>query len=305
MDIVQIVKKELEEIIKKKTPSHAYLFVGSKGTNKRANALRIAKGMLCEKGGDDPHCSCSSCKRVEESNHPDFREIGKDGQSIKIDDIRFFQRDIAKKPYEGDYKIYLIYNGQTMKAPAQNALLKMLEEPLNNRIIILLSTSKESLLPTILSRCQVFYFTPLKYDAFYEEMQRQFGYGDERIRSLFQMTQGRLGEAMHYIEHPEEWTFYEEIKKDLDRVLEGDKNRIFTLGRQLRENKVDEREVTDFLLMYFRDLMMDALEGKQEKKKDLTIEKINDIIEGIFAWQGTININVNKQLQLENLLLKI
>lgn len=95
--------------------------------------------------------------------HPDIREYGSDGgaRSFHLDVIRAIKADVFITPNEGKYKMYLLENAQTMTVQAQNALLKILEEPPSYAVFLLTAESRESMLPTILSRCVTIPLSPV------------------------------------------------------------------------------------------------------------------------------------------------
>ena len=140
--------------------AHAYICSGPAGSGKKETAKTLAKILNCESKGTDSCGLCSSCKKIENNNHPDVRWIlrGDDSNSIKIEDIRNLQREIYMKPYEGRYKVYTIIDADTMTEEAANCLLKTLEEPPGDALLILTSSNIKMLLSTIISRCQVVKF---------------------------------------------------------------------------------------------------------------------------------------------------
>lgn len=99
---------------------------------------------------------CRSCRRIGERNHPDVHIIEPDGQAIKIDQIRELKREAAMKSVEGGRKVYIIAGADKLNVQAANALLKFIEEPIQDSLVILTADKRDVLLPTILSRVQVF-----------------------------------------------------------------------------------------------------------------------------------------------------
>lgn len=144
----------LEKAILWDRVSHAYIINAAQQQAKDL-ALFLAKGVNCMAEGRKPCGRCSSCRKIDTSNHPDVTIIRDGGASIGIDDIRQLQKEIFLKPYEGKKRVSIILQGEKMTVQAQNCLLKVLEDPPGDGIIAITTANPAGLLPTILSRCQV------------------------------------------------------------------------------------------------------------------------------------------------------
>lgn len=145
---------------------HALLFVGPEGVGKRTFARRLAQALFCEQreeGSLDPCDSCPSCRRVVSGDHPDLHEVGRpeDRHELPIAVIRDLCRDLSLKPMRGSRKIAIIDDADHLNEEAANAFLKTLEEPPEGAVLILVGTSAELQLDTIISRCRVVRFDPL------------------------------------------------------------------------------------------------------------------------------------------------
>jgi DNA polymerase-3 subunit gamma/tau len=153
------ITKILKNAVKTKNLSHAYLFVGSRGTGKTSTARILAKAVNCldiQKDGN-PCTKCEICKGIEEGHFLDLIEI--DAASNRgIDQIRELKEKIEFSPSEGKYKVYIIDEVHMLTKEAFNALLKTLEEPPEHVIFILATTEPHKLPSTILSRCQRYDF---------------------------------------------------------------------------------------------------------------------------------------------------
>ena len=141
---------------------HAYLFTGPEHIGKALLARRFAQTLLCT-GGPDPHMApqnpcnvCLSCRKVMHNNHPDVHYIARppDKQFILIDQVRALQSDSARKTLEGRRNVFIIQGMHEMNVQAANCLLKTLEEPEPDVVLLLTAPDPGQLLPTILSRVQ-------------------------------------------------------------------------------------------------------------------------------------------------------
>lgn len=137
---------------------HAFLFTGIKGTGKAIFADNFSRALVCHQVTEEGMAcgTCHACRLVEGRAHPDvlWIEPEKSGQAIKIDQIRAISDFVNQSALEGKFRVVLINPAQQMNTSACNALLKTLEEPSQDAILILISDESERLPATILSRCQ-------------------------------------------------------------------------------------------------------------------------------------------------------
>ena len=133
------------------------LFVGQEGTGKTKVVEDFASAILCENGNGEPCLECGNCKLFRSGSHPDFIRLGASG-AIKIPEIRELQRALYLKPYKASHKVAVIEGAHLMTEESANAVLKILEEPPENSIIILTAPDKKLLPDTVVSRSQVVSF---------------------------------------------------------------------------------------------------------------------------------------------------
>lgn len=119
---------------------------------------KIIAGIFCESKEEKPCGECGSCVKILKNLHPDIRLISseKDSESIKVEQIRDIFKEVFISSMEGKYKFYIINPAQNMTIQAQNALIKILEEPPKDVVFILICKSIDLILKTVLSRCQIF-----------------------------------------------------------------------------------------------------------------------------------------------------
>ena len=134
---------------------HALLLEGPEGSGRRTFAREIAAALFC-RGEHKPCGSCSQCRKVLEQNHPDVEYHGGDGsrRSFHIDAIRQLRQNAWLLPGEAPCRVCVLCGAENMTDQAQNALLKILEEPPEHTVFILTAENRAMLLPTILSRVQ-------------------------------------------------------------------------------------------------------------------------------------------------------
>ena len=145
---------------------HAFLFVGPEGVGKRTFALTLAQALLCERAEAaalDPCETCPSCLQVKAGTHPDVLQVERpeDKHELPIRVIRDLCLDLGLKPARGTRKVAIVNDADDLNEEAANAFLKTLEEPPPGSVLILIGTSSEVQLDTIVSRCRVVRFNPL------------------------------------------------------------------------------------------------------------------------------------------------
>ena len=140
--------------------SHAYMLASASEAETEAAAKQLAAAMLCSGTGDKPCGLCRNCRKVASGVHPDLMVVepelddkGNRRREIYIGQVRAMVSDAQVMPNEADRKVYVIKSAQLLNIPAQNAMLKLLEEPPGNACFILCCTSTAGLLPTLRSRC--------------------------------------------------------------------------------------------------------------------------------------------------------
>lgn len=152
-----------------------YLFVGPHGIGKRLLALKLAQGLLCTENGPqaiDPCGQCEACRLVEAGTHPDLTVVARleNRNRIALEQLigdrehrnqRGLCHELSMRPLMSDRKVAIIDDADDLQVEAANSLLKTLEEPPPGSLLILIGTSTDQQLPTILSRCQVERFLPL------------------------------------------------------------------------------------------------------------------------------------------------
>jgi DNA polymerase-3 subunit delta' len=176
----------------------ALLFTGPSGVGKKALALALGRGLLCEGALGDACGRCPGCSRAGRGLHPDFRLVEAAGAAIKIEQVREVVREIQGRPFEGRARAFVIDDAHLMTEQAQNALLKSLEEPPASSHVFLVTPAPQALLTTIRSRCQVLKLGPLPQGLLAAELEKRLGVEPEEARLRAALASGSLGAALAF-----------------------------------------------------------------------------------------------------------
>ena len=192
----QRIKENLSRSITAGHISHFYLISGPAGSGRHTLARLLAAAILCQ-GRNKPCLSCNPCRKVTENLHPDFITVNDpEKKTVSVDLIRQARADMYVQPNESDHKIYLFPRAQDMRVEAQNALLKILEEPPKYGVFILLTDNPERLLPTVRSRCTELSLSPLDENTLRAALKREFPQAqEEAISAAMARSGGFLGQA--------------------------------------------------------------------------------------------------------------
>ena len=162
----------LKNQIKADRIGHAYLFCGTRGTGKTTVAKIFAKAVNCEHPVDGSPCGeCTMCKNIAAGTSMNVIEIDA-ASNNGVDNIREIREEVSYRPTEGRYKVYIIDEVHMLSPGAFNAFLKTLEEPPSYAIFILATTEKHKIIPTILSRCQIFDFKRISDKDIVRQLQK-------------------------------------------------------------------------------------------------------------------------------------
>ena len=295
--------------------AHAYLFEGPQGIGKRLIALALARAVFCT---NENGCGqCVPCRKIDHNNHPDLQIVEPDGKQIKIEQIRDLQKTLSFRPVESSRRVCLIDQADKMNPAAANALLKTLEEPSSETLIILLSARPEALLTTVLSRCQRLPFNRLPQACIESALIKQRGFDQHEAHIIAALADGSFQLALDrdpafYLEHRIE------VLKKVTALSSASILPMFALAKELATEKETIPETLELLQAFYRDLLL-FLYGRpveslvnidlQEKIKRIAArENSTSILNKLAALNECLRNherNVNPQLNMEVLLLRL
>jgi len=242
------VVRRFSRLIAHQRLAHAYLLVGPKDSGKTQTALGLAQLVNCE---SVTACgTCPPCRKIASGNHPDVHVTGNDElESIKIEDIRVLLSRAHLMAYEAKTKVFIIRNIEFMTTEASNALLKTLEEPAANTLMILTTSVPEVNLDTIKSRCHIIKFFPSATGqiegALMEEGVKN---GDAHFLALY--SEGCLGKARSLIKQD----ILTERRRILEEMLLNRNNEAFL--KELSKEPEGVSLALNLLMSFFRDVLL-------------------------------------------------
>ena len=306
---------QLQAALQRDRLAHAYLLHGPKGTGKRLTALEFTRALYCTAGTDGACDACATCRKIANRNHPDVLLIEPEGAAVRIEAIRTIQNRLSYKPYESERTTVIIDGCEVLSLPASNALLKTLEEPPGNALLLLLASRKEALPLTIISRCRLLPFRPLAAQHI-ESLLCQRGIDTETARSAALLAQGSM-EAFADAD-PANLLARRQAAFDLlsDTLTARDPG-LFAKARQLAGRRDQCEELMRWFELLCRDMVMLKAapavplrnQDMRERLTDLVLplsqERLLDTCDLIEHLRRHIAMNVNPQLVFERLLIHL
>mgnify|MGYP006282106679 FL=1 len=315
----QKTKRILKDSISKNRISHAYLFTGNNGLGKSEIAGEFAQAIFCENNIADSCGECLSCQKFAHGNHPDFHRITvqEDHKKILIDQIRELQKEISYKPYESNYKVYIIEEAAKMTIQAQNSLLKTLEEPPEYAIIILTNENKNELIPTIISRCQEVKLHNQPLEIVKEYLINTEGFNSEDAQLYATLARGKYKKAVKLASKQDFVENRNKIIEFISNIDSKDNYEIFNITEQLIKLSDTEFPLFELILSYFRDLLVMKRNGNndiinfdftdliKQSSENFTSESLFELTELVNTYRDYYYRNIKKELLFPSLLLKI
>jgi len=243
---------------------------GAAGTA-RHPAPRMRKRKLLEPCG-----RCLSCIQAQSGNQPDIITVSHEKpNSIGVGEIRRMRADLQIKPYSNARKVYIVPDAEKLTIPAQNALLKTLEEPPEYAVIILIANGLSAFLPTILSRCVVLQTRAVEEAQIARFLQREKELPEDQAMILARFAGGNPGQALLLTDDKEFLELRDKTVDFLAHLSRADAVRISEFASDIDAGRRDE--VLSFVLMWFRDVLL--YHSTQNSENLIFQEDIQYIIE--------------------------
>jgi len=317
----RVIVESLKNAVKNNMISNGYIFSGPKGCGKKLIAFIFSMAVNCAGETVGKPCgSCSSCIRMKSGNHPNIEVVRPTGMSIKIKQVRQIVGDTARKPFEIGYKVVIIENAEKMTHDAQDAFLKTLEEPPENTVFLLLAENHNLLLPTIVSRCQVYQLKPVAAEEMKAFIGARYDFQNSDIDEAVRYSKGIMGAALELLRDKEALSprvVYAEI---LDKALVGNWSEAQLQAGAAVDSKEDAERFLEFSHIWFRDVMVlrelreqgrellinsSSIEKLSRHNSVLTEGKLNSIIEIVRNTARYVKHNVGIKNSIDGMLFNI
>lgn len=226
----------------------SYIFEGESGAGKETMAKYFAAHIMCDK--NPPCLNCNACRTIYAGTNPDVVTVSNEDKSeIGAAKIRELVSDAFIRPQNADKKIFIIKNAHLMNETAQNSLLKVIEEPPEYAVFILLCENRNKILPTILSRCTLVLIPPISK----EELFSAFGNKNEFLASY---SMGNPGRYLSLLEDNEFLSLRMEFFEKITSLIQNERASIYVLCDFFEKNKDKKDQLLEMLILFFGDVLL-------------------------------------------------
>ncbi len=294
---------------------HAYLITGPESVGKETLARAFAMALNCADPDESarPCGVCRPCRLIAAGSHPDLliAEPDSDGGALKIEAVRAVTRGLALKPFEARYRVALFRGFERAQGPAQDALLKTLEEPPPSAVLLVLARGTEALLPTVISRAQVIALRPVPPAAIRAALVAQHGADPQQAEALAHLSGGRVGWALRALADPAPLEQRNAAFDALERSLALNRAGRFKLAEDLSRDKAALAATLELWQSFWRDVLLlceDSRLGPANADRVTQVQRVSISVtadEALAALRATrhalelTNTNANLRLALE------
>jgi DNA polymerase-3 subunit delta' len=319
-------QKKAKEMLKRTLVAdrvpHAFIFKGPEGVGKKLFGRGFAAAVNCRDSLTIGACGvCPSCRKFYSGNHPDFVVVTPEKGGIKINQVRKLSRDLSYPPYESAMRVVILEDVHAMRQEAANSLLKTLEEPPENNLLILTAESSREILATLTSRCQVIPFCRLG-DGETAEILEKRGVDPKEALLLAHLFEGSPGRALLLKD-----TDIVKLLQDIVAVLSAgsvgtdqDVSIILQLAEKMVEMKDNLHHLLGLLKVWLRDLLvagrvsglsgkitvrLSGAESELSPSKSWSSGQLFAKVQAIESAERALARNCNRLLVCEVLLFKL
>ena len=285
------VKKAVTNIISSGRIPHAVLIEGDEGLGKHTLAAYISKSAVC--GQEQPFCdACKNCHLADIFSHPDIsyldREEGK--KFISVAQIRTMRAEAFVKPHCAKRRVFIIENADMMNEQSQNALLKVLEEPPENVMFILLAVSRTRLLETIVSRCAVLTLCAPEFSLAKEEVLKKTGANPEKVSEAVKTAKNNIGRAIKLLSSKKEDKSQIAAEEFLNLLFSSNEYEMLKLLSPFEKDRISAEE------FFFKLKVQIASELKESYNNVFRSKVLSGLYNDIEKYEELLKTNINLPL---------
>ena len=312
---------------------NALLFAGPDGVGKKQFALELARSLMCASCNEGAACGgCSVCRRIGEfsipkfdkgdnsdfvffSQHPDVGIVVPYNRNLRVGAIRALELEANYRPYEAEVRVFIVEDADKMNDAASNALLKTLEEPPATSHIILIASRADTLLPTILSRCQVIRFAPVDTNDLEQHLLSTEQFSPDDAALAARVSGGSVGRALNIV--PASYRTQRSLMLDVIKAAAvGNRRQLLSASEEMTDakNKDEYEEKLEVLRALIHDVWL--LANGAADSAVLNVEMIDELRRlsseidprTLSRWLGEIEtlnenfiVNLNKKIATDAL----
>jgi hypothetical protein len=302
-----------------------FLWAGPEGAGKKTYALALVRSLFCKEGVE---CKgCSTCKQVLSKSHPDLFWVHRDHfwsddpedrkkQGIVVDVAKRLSEKLNRAPFSAPFNVAVITDAESLNKDAQNVLLKTLEEPPANSLVILLAEKTGEFLPTVLSRCRLVRFPALPKTTVEGILSKDYGWKKPDALKAAEEANGNLTLALKLGD--ENWTqFRDKVHADFDKAFQGPDEEWLSLVSEYdqwepdflgdaemtatqRKSEVLRTALQAYLVLWSRRLSAGAV-----IPPELAALRADEVLKCLQKHQDMIPTNLNSRMILDHLFLEL
>ncbi len=331
----------LKNAIQNNKLAHAYLFCGPRGVGKTTCARIFAKTINCLNPQPDGEAcnACESCMAFNENRSYNIYELDA-ASNNSVDDIRSLTDQVRIPPQIGRYKVYIIDEVHMLSTQAFNAFLKTLEEPPHHALFILATTEKHKIIPTILSRCQIYDFSRISINDIVDNLEyiaqnEKVAFEREALNTIAQKADGGMRDALSIFDQVVSFSAgnvtYQSVIENLnvldyeyyfqltDAILAGNVSQCLLILNEILNKGFDGQQIVTGLANFFRDVLVcrdpqtivlfEVGDAVKEKYQNLAQRCTNEFLYKAIDLSNESDLNYryskNKRLLIELLLIRL
>lgn len=295
-------KKKIEilrQIIRNDNVPHAMIFSGPEMIGKKKIAIEFIKNIFCKELCGE----CYFCKSID--CNPDMNIISPVEGNIEIEEIRKAKERLSLKSYHNKIKALIIDDSHLMRKDAQNAFLKMLEEPKGDTLIIFITSFPEMILKTIKSRAQEVKFSLVGKEEI-ENHLVSLGSSLQKAQEISLISSGQIGKAINFFKDNDKMDFFNKSIEDIISLSTSSMSKRFQYAEKLKDDKMKIIEILDIWERFLRREILLKVFNYKSSMNNYSLAKTKEVIDELERIKYIIeSSNVNKRIAFESLLIKL